>query len=60
MSDPIDNINPASATQKLAALVAQRKLKASGNAETAQRGKVQSDRMAAARSASKSKPALRK
>jgi hypothetical protein len=53
-----DSAAPASATERLAALVAQRRAK---NAAPAGRGPGwESEKSAAARQASKSKPALRK
>jgi len=53
-----DNTAPVSATERLAALVAQRRAK---NATPVGRGPGwESERSAAARQASKSKPALRK
>jgi hypothetical protein len=59
-NDTDDNAAPESATQKLAALVARKKLEASGGGPASKGDKLQAERQAAARAASKSKPALRK
>jgi hypothetical protein len=54
-----DNAAPETATQKLAALVARKKLVASGG-PASKGAQLQAERQAAARATSKSKPALRK
>ncbi len=60
MSSSDDDQAPKSATQTLAELVARRKAAQGGGANVGPGGRRQSERDAAARSASKSKPALRK
>lgn len=55
-----DNAVPETATQKLAALVARKKLDAAGGGPASKGDKLQAERQAAARATSKSKPALRK
>ena len=63
MSDPADSPpgQPKSATETLAALVAKRKAALVEGARNGPRGGArQSERAAAARSASKSKPAMKK
>ncbi len=59
MSDSNDQGQPKAATLALAELVARRKA-ALGQTPTALGGRRESERAAAARSASKSKPAMRK
>ncbi|MHB8285163.1 MAG: hypothetical protein ACYDD1_10850 [Caulobacteraceae bacterium] len=55
-----DNAAPETATQKLAALVARKKLESSGGGPASKGAQLQAERQAAARATSKSKPALRK
>ncbi len=59
MPDQTEDNAPKTATQTLAELVARRKSAQGGGATAALGGRRQSERAAAARSASKSKPALR-
>jgi hypothetical protein len=60
LSDQNDDTAPKSATQTLAELVARRKAAQGAGANAGPGGRRQSERAAAARSASKSKPAMRK
>ena len=60
MSTQDDDPAPKSVTQTLAELVARRKAAQGAGANAGPGGRRQSERDAAARSASKSKPALRK